>query len=153
MSPRELERRAKHKLGVRRHVEEVSGNVSATYRYYGISRRCYCTWRRRFDEGFDGLKDRLCVPHHQPTRTDPQIIKKILWLRQQHHFGSQKISMYLHCYHDLAISSSGIWSEDRDPEDPELRSSPRRSGRSDTLRTPPAEGTRPAVKAPNQLHS
>lgn len=38
---RELERRANHKLAVIRHVEEVSGNVAATGRYYGISRQAY----------------------------------------------------------------------------------------------------------------
>ena len=82
MSPRELERRAKHKLAVLRHVEEVSGNVAATCRYYGISRQCYYVWRRRFDEeGIEGLNDRSSVPHHQPTKTDPQVIEKILWLR------------------------------------------------------------------------
>lgn len=110
MSPRELERRAKHKLAVLRHVEEVSGNVSATCRYYGISRQCYYTWRRRFDEeGLDGLKDRSSVPHHQPTKTDPEVVEKILWLRQRYHFGPPKISMYLHRYHDIEISPSSIW--------------------------------------------
>ncbi len=36
---RQLERGAKHRLAVIRHVEEVSGNVAATCRYYGISRQ------------------------------------------------------------------------------------------------------------------
>lgn len=73
MSPRELERRAKHTLAVLRHVEEVSGSVAATCRYYGISRQCYYVWRRRFnEEGVEGLNDRSCVPHHQPTKTDPE---------------------------------------------------------------------------------
>ena len=35
----QLERRANHKLAVLRHVEEVSGSVAATCRYYGISRQ------------------------------------------------------------------------------------------------------------------
>ncbi|WP_202968371.1 helix-turn-helix domain-containing protein [Rhodococcus pyridinivorans] len=52
-------------------------NVSATCRYYGISRQCYYTWRRRFDEeGFDGLEDRSSVPHHRPTKTDPEISRR-----------------------------------------------------------------------------
>ena len=34
MTERELERRAQRKLAVLRHVEEVSGNVAATCRYY-----------------------------------------------------------------------------------------------------------------------
>jgi hypothetical protein len=40
MTERELERRAKRKLAVLKHVEEVSGSVSATCRYYGITRNC-----------------------------------------------------------------------------------------------------------------
>jgi transposase-like protein len=42
---------------VLRHVEEVSGNVAATCRYYGISRQCYYGWLRRYEaDGLDGLK-------------------------------------------------------------------------------------------------
>jgi hypothetical protein len=41
MTERELERQARHRLAVLRHVEEVSGNVAATCRYYGISRNCW----------------------------------------------------------------------------------------------------------------
>lgn len=40
MTERELARRARHRLVVRRHAEEVSGNIAATCRYYGISRQC-----------------------------------------------------------------------------------------------------------------
>jgi len=41
MTERGLERRAQRRLAVLRHVEEVSGDVVATCRYYGISRQCY----------------------------------------------------------------------------------------------------------------
>ena len=110
MSDRELERRANHKLAVLRHVEEVSFNVAATCRYYGISRQAYYGWKRRYEaEGFAGLKDRSSAPHHQPTKTDRDVVEKILWLRQQYHFGPQKISMYLARYHDVTISESGVW--------------------------------------------
>jgi transposase-like protein len=37
------------RLAVLRHVEEVSGNVVATCRYYGISRQCYYGWLRRYE--------------------------------------------------------------------------------------------------------
>jgi len=46
---RELVRRAKHKLAVLRHVEEVSGSVSATCRHCGISRQTYYGWLKRFE--------------------------------------------------------------------------------------------------------
>jgi transposase-like protein len=39
---------------VLRHVEEASGNVAATCRYYGISRQCYYGWLRRYEA--DGLE-------------------------------------------------------------------------------------------------
>ena len=79
---RQLERRAKHKLAVLRHVEEVSGSVAATCQYYGISRQVYYKWRRRYeDDGFAGLTDRSSAPHHSPNATDSEVIEKILWLR------------------------------------------------------------------------
>jgi transposase-like protein len=46
---RELERRAKHKLAVLRHAEEISGSVAATCRYYGITRTCLYKWRKRYE--------------------------------------------------------------------------------------------------------
>ena len=30
-------------------------------------------------------------------------------MRQQYHFGPQKITMYLKRYHDIEISQSGVW--------------------------------------------
>jgi transposase-like protein len=71
MTDRELERRANRRLAVLRHVEEVSGNVAATCRYYGISRQCYYGWLRRYEaDGIDGLKDRsssVCKPITDPN--------------------------------------------------------------------------------------
>ncbi|MFE6098338.1 IS481 family transposase [Streptomyces massasporeus] len=110
MTERELARRARHRLAVLRHAEEVSGNIAATCRYYGISRQCFYTWRRRFEaEGLDGLKDRSSAPHHTPHATTADVVEKILWLRRQYHFGPAKIAMYLQRYHDVAISTSGVW--------------------------------------------
>ena len=88
MTERELERRAQRRLAVLRHVEEVSGNVAATCRYYGISRQCYYGWLCRFEaDGLDGLKDRSQRPHHSPRATQADIVEKIIWLRQHYHFG------------------------------------------------------------------
>jgi transposase len=110
MTDRELERRANRRLAVLRHVEEVSFNVAATCRYYGISRQCYYGWLRRYEaDGLDGLKDRSSRPHHSPRLTQAEVIEKIVWLRKHYHFGPAKIAMYLARYHDLTISTSGVW--------------------------------------------
>jgi transposase-like protein len=63
MTERELARRARHRLAVLRHAEEVSGNVAATRRYYGVSRQCFYTWRRRYEaEGLHGSARRHSSP-------------------------------------------------------------------------------------------
>jgi IS30 family transposase len=37
------------------------------------------------------------------------VVEKIIYLRQNYHFGPAKISMYLKRYHDVQISQSGVW--------------------------------------------
>ncbi|MGW1742019.1 helix-turn-helix domain-containing protein [Nocardia sp. NPDC001965] len=72
-SEEDLIRRVSRRLAVLRHAEEVSGNVAATCRYYGISRNVFYRWKRRFeDEGLEGLKDRSSAPLHCPNVTGPK---------------------------------------------------------------------------------
>ncbi|MEV0054926.1 helix-turn-helix domain-containing protein [Saccharopolyspora shandongensis] len=47
MSEPQLDREVRRRLAVLRHVEEVSGNVAMTCRYYGISRPTYYKWLHR----------------------------------------------------------------------------------------------------------
>ena len=37
------------------------------------------------------------------------MVGKILYLRQNYHFGPGKIAMYLNRYHDVEVSQSGVW--------------------------------------------
>jgi len=109
-SEKDLVRRANRRLAVLRHAEEVSGNVAATCRYFGISRNIFYRWKRRWeDEGLDGLKDRSSAPLHCPTITHPEVVEKIIHLRQHYHFGPLKIEMYLRRYHDVEIAASTIY--------------------------------------------
>lgn len=110
MTTQVLDRQQKHRLAVLRHAEEITGNVAATCRYYGISRQLFYRWQRRFDaEGVEGLKDRSRRPHHSPNQTHPEIVGKIIYLRKNYHFGPNKISMYLKRYHEVDVSASGVW--------------------------------------------
>jgi len=82
-SEKDLIRRANRRLAVLQHAEEVSGNVAATCRYYGISRNVFYRWKRRYEEeGLEGLKDRSSAPLYCPTVTDPDIVEKARNLRQ-----------------------------------------------------------------------
>jgi transposase InsO family protein len=87
-----------------------SGNVALTCRYYGISRQCFYTWRRRYDaHGLDGLRDRSHRPQVSPNATRTEVVGKTIYLRQHDHFGPAKIAMYLKRYHDIQLSPSGVW--------------------------------------------
>ena len=37
------------------------------------------------------------------------MVGKILYLRQNYHFGPERIAMYLQRYHDITVSKSGVW--------------------------------------------
>jgi transposase len=105
------DRQAQHRLAVLRNAEEVTGNVARTCRYYGISRPTFYKWLRRYqDEGIVGLRDRSSAPHHCPHATHADIVNKIVYLRQNYHFGPVKIQMYLTRYRHITITSSAIYN-------------------------------------------
>jgi transposase-like protein len=47
VTERELSRGAARRLAIIRHAQKVTGNVSLTCRYYGISRQIFFKWLRR----------------------------------------------------------------------------------------------------------
>ena len=73
---KERDKNAARRLAIIRHAQEATGNVPLTCRYYGISRRVFHTWLRRYQaEGLAGLRDRsrrTGAPrpsrHRYPTR-------------------------------------------------------------------------------------
>jgi transposase InsO family protein len=110
MTEREHQRLVNHRLAVIRHAEEVTGNVAQTCRYFGITRQTFYRWLRRYEEkGLEGLRDKSSRPHYCPHATSAEVVGKIIYLRQNYHFGPGKISMYLQRYHQVTISHSGVW--------------------------------------------
>ncbi|WEO93229.1 leucine zipper domain-containing protein [Streptomyces sp. FXJ1.172] len=75
-----LDREAKRRLAVIRHVEEVSGNVAMSCRYFGISRQAYYTCYRRYQaEGIEGLRTRSKAPETSPNATHVEVVGRIRW--------------------------------------------------------------------------
>ena len=90
MTERELARGAARRLAIIRHVQEVTGNVALTCRYYGISRQCYYVWFRRYEEfGVERLRDRSSRSHVSPKTTREEVVGKIIYLRQNYHLTAQ----------------------------------------------------------------
>ncbi len=110
MSEQEIKRLQKWRLGVLRHMEEVTHNVAKTCRYYGIGRTAYYEWLKRYqEEGEEGLRDKSRRPHNSPMATPVEIVAKVVYLRQTYHFGPLRIKMYLERYHGIVINRSSIW--------------------------------------------
>ena len=110
MSEKEIVRLQHWRLGIIRHALEVTKNVAKTCRYYGISRAAFYRWYERYQkDGEAGLRDKSRRPFRSPRATQPEIIAKIVYLRETYHFGPWKIQMYLKRYHNITISKSGVW--------------------------------------------
>ena len=110
MSNKEILRLQAWRLGIIRHVEEVMGNVAKTCRYYGVSRTAYYRWLKRYEKyGEEGLRDRSKKPHYSPKTTKLEVVEKTIYLRKNYHFGPLKIKMYLERYHDILITTNGVW--------------------------------------------
>jgi transposase-like protein len=81
VTEKELARGAARRLAIVRHAQEVTGNVSLTCRYFGITRQAFYKWLRRYEEqGLDGLRDRSRRPHVIPHATKPEVVGKIVYL-------------------------------------------------------------------------
>ena len=105
-----MDRHVRHRLAVLHHAEEVTGNVAMTCRYYGITRQTFYTWNRRFDEdGLEGLRPRSRRPKVSPNATHVEVVGKIIYLRQNYHFGPGKIAMYLSATTTWRSRQSGVW--------------------------------------------
>ena len=84
-------------------------SVARTCRRFGLSRRTFYKWRKRYkDHGDAGLCDRPRKPHRSPQSTPRDVVSKILYLRQNYHFGPSKIADYLKRFHGVAIAASSV---------------------------------------------
>ena len=83
--------------------------VAQTCRRFGISRTAFYRWKKRFEEfGEAGLADRPRTPHQSPRETPREVVSKILYLRQQYHFGAGRIADYLKRFHEVRIARSSV---------------------------------------------
>ena len=59
MDEREHQRKIRHRLAVLNHAEEVTGNVAATCRYFGISRPTFYKWLHQYEQFGEEVAHRL----------------------------------------------------------------------------------------------
>lgn len=109
MTQAEQARALAWRLKVLRYSQGEPRQVARTCRHFGISRTVYYRWKRRFEaHGEAGLADRSRTPLHSPRATPPAVVSKILYLRQQYHFGAGRIADYLKRFHQVSIARSSV---------------------------------------------
>lgn len=109
MSKAEQSRLTAWRLRLLRRASEAPRNVARTCRHFGLSRRAFYKWKRRYEAyGAAGLCDRPRTPHCSPRATPPEVVSKILYLRQRYHFGPGKIADYLRRFHGVAVACSSV---------------------------------------------
>ena len=97
------------RLKVLRHASEVTQNVARTCRHFGISRQTFYKWKRRHDaHGDAGLSDRSTRPHRSPRETPTEVVSKVLYLRQNYHFGPGTIASYLRRFHQVSVAMATV---------------------------------------------
>ena len=109
MTKAEQTRLVAWRFKVLRCAEQAPRSVARTCRQFGWSRKTFYKWKKRFQAGEPAtLCDRSRAPHRSPRATPPNVVRKILYLRQSYHFGAGTIAAYLKRFHGIGVASSSV---------------------------------------------
>ena len=102
-------RKVKARLRTLPHAQRLSGNVSQTCRFFGVSRSMFYIWKKRFEEkGLAGLRDLKRRPHHIRYRIPPEIVSLVLTIREERCYGAVRTNMYLQRHYHAYVSPTTI---------------------------------------------
>ena len=108
MNKTEQQRLMGWRMKILRYAQETE-NISRTCRHFGISRPSFYKWLSRYRaHGEPGLCDQSKRPRSCPHATSPEVVSKILYMRQHYHFGPAKLAAYLERYHEIRIAASSV---------------------------------------------
>ena len=103
------ERDIQRKLRILNHAEET-GHAAKTCRYFGVARASFYRWKVLYKtDGEVGLVNKKPIPKNPINRTPPEVVEKVLHLRQTYHLGPIRIVWYLARYSDIKISDAGVY--------------------------------------------
>jgi transposase-like protein len=72
MTKADVQRQANWRKGIIIHASDISHNVAKTCRYYGLSRKTFYKWAKRYQsDGEVGLCDQSKAPRTSPKATSP----------------------------------------------------------------------------------
>src|ERR1700691_55308 len=102
-------RKVKARMRMLQHAQRVSGNVSQTCRFFGVSRALFYIWKERYEKhGAAGLRDLTRRPHNIRFRIPPEIVSLILRIREERRYGAVRVSLYLQRHYHAYVSPTTI---------------------------------------------
>ena len=113
-------------------------SFSEVCRRYGISRSVGYKWVKRAEKGLDNLKDQSRRPHSCSHATSPEVVGRILEIKERFGWGAPKIHKKL--LDDPAISKAPPRHRSQNPRSPRLGS--------EGEATAPSEPSRSSVAVP-----
>jgi transposase InsO family protein len=91
-------------------LAEALGNDAKACREWAVPRSTFYRWKQAYAErGGAGLVRKRPIARSHPRQLKPEVIDKILHLRQRYHFGPQRIAWYLDRYHGVTTSCSSVY--------------------------------------------
>lgn len=89
---------------------EAVGSVTKACREWDVPRSTFYRWKEAYaKEGEAGLVRKMPIAKSHPRQLSPEVVEKILHLRQIYHFGPERITWYLDRYHAVKTSSSSFY--------------------------------------------
>jgi len=87
------------------------GNVSLVCRKFGIGRKSFYRWRKRYDPwNLTSLESHSRRPKHSPHKTPWDVEQQILEIKRLHpRWGKEKIALYMQVKKDIALSGKTVW--------------------------------------------
>lgn len=97
------------KLWVLQYAKDVGSNKKA-YEFYEVKKTTFYKWKRAYKKhGERGLLRQKPIAHNFPNQIKPEVVNKVLQLREDHKLGTWRIKWYLERYHDINISESSVY--------------------------------------------
>src|ERR1051325_91921 len=84
-------------------------DVARTCRHFGVSRKTFYKWKRQHQElGDPGLADQARTRRRSPGAMPSDVVSKMLYLRQNYHFGAGRIRDYLKRFHQITVAAGSV---------------------------------------------
>ena len=103
------ELRFRKKLAVLGYARDIRSNSKA-WREFEVPKSTFYLWKKTYErEGQAGLKRKKPIAHTHSKRVPPEVVEKILQIRQDYQLGPERIMWYLERYHGISVSESTVY--------------------------------------------